>query len=284
MQTASQAGSPDNAYGWGVIDVVAAINYVCTPPAVPMAPTSSIPEPCPNGFYYISWPPVTGATFYELFENGLSVVLTSAISKSLFHPSGTYEYYVVAHSPCGTSAPGPAGGQTTVQSVPAAPAAPVASDSDPCPGEQFAVNWNVVPGAVAYELYEGPTIVYTGPDTITYLTRTAGSFTYSAVALGFCGSSPDGLAGAAVTLHDCGCHGDPLCDSTLNVFDVVHVAGEAFRNTPPITDATCPHYSRNDVNCDCEVSVLDVVSVVEVAFRNGDAASLICGGCTQACP
>lgn len=284
MQTASQAASPDNNYGWGIIDVVAAIDYVCVSPAVPMAPTSSIPAPCPNGFYYISWPPAAGATFYELFENGISIVLTAATSKSLFHPSGTYEYYVVAGSPCGTSAPGPVGGQTTVETVPAAPAAPVASDTDPCPGEQFTVSWDVVPGAVAYELYEGPTLVYTGSDTITLLTRTAGSFTYSAVAIGSCESSPNGPAGAAVTLHDCSCHGDPLCDSTYNVFDVVHVAGEAFRNIAPVTDATCPHYSRNDVDCDCQVTVLDVVRLVDVAFRNGDAAGMICNGCTQSCP
>lgn len=284
MQTASQAKTPDNNYGWGIIDVVAAINYACVPPALPVAPVSATPAPCPNSFYYISWPPVSGAAFYELFENGSSVALTAALSMGRFHASGTYEYYVVAINTCGTSAPGPVGGQTTVEMAPPAPLAPVASDTDPCPGELFAVSWDVVPGAVAYELYEGPTLVYTGSDAITMLTRTAGTFTYSAVAVGSCESSPTGPAGPAVTLHDCGCHGDPLCDGSYDVLDVVHVVSEAFRNTQPITDATCPHFSRNDTDCDCAVTVLDVVRLVEVAFRNADAAIMICDGCTQPCP
>lgn len=79
----------------------------------------------------------------------------------------------------------------------------------------------------------------------------------------------------------CDCHGDPQCDGITNVFDVVDVVDEAFRNGPSVTDVACPHLSRNDANCDCVVNVFDVVSFVDHAFRNN--TDPFCDPCSDPC-
>jgi hypothetical protein len=83
-------------------------------------------------------------------------------------------------------------------------------------------------------------------------------------------------------LCSCPCHGDPVCDSVINVLDVVASVDEAFRAASPTQDVTCAHVSRNDVNCDCVVNILDVVGFVNRAFR-GDP-SPVCDACVASCP
>jgi hypothetical protein len=80
----------------------------------------------------------------------------------------------------------------------------------------------------------------------------------------------------------CVCHGDPRCDSVVNLQDVVAVVDEAFRGAPPVVDSLCPHTSRSDVNCDCGVSVVDVVLMVNRAFRG--SADPFCNPCERPCP
>jgi PKD repeat protein len=80
----------------------------------------------------------------------------------------------------------------------------------------------------------------------------------------------------------CTCHGDPACDGSIDVLDVVSVVNVAFRGTTATLDAGCTHIGRADMNCDCAIDVLDVVSVVNRAFR-GDA-SVQCNACTSPCP
>ncbi|MEW5702720.1 MAG: S8 family serine peptidase [Candidatus Zixiibacteriota bacterium] len=119
MMTASQAATPNNAYGWGIINVMAAINYTfCQPPAAPGAPVTSMNQPCPDSIYTISWSPVTGATQYELFENDTLVAAVVDTQLTISHPTGTFDYFVKAKDACGTSAAGPSGATTQVVDCP----------------------------------------------------------------------------------------------------------------------------------------------------------------------
>jgi hypothetical protein len=79
---------------------------------------------------------------------------------------------------------------------------------------------------------------------------------------------------------ECPCQGDPVCDSTSDVLDVVAAIDEAFRSAVPVADSLCPYISRADANCDSHVNVLDVVAIVNRAFR-GDTAGF-CDPCTAA--
>jgi hypothetical protein len=115
MMTASQAGTPDNTYGWGIINVMAAINYAfCEPPVSPGAPVTSNGEQCPDSGYTVSWGPVMGATRYELFENAAKIADTADTQLVLSHAAGTFSYYVTAKDTCGTSAAGPTGAATQI--------------------------------------------------------------------------------------------------------------------------------------------------------------------------
>jgi len=198
MQTASNGTAPNNSYGWGVIDVWAAINYnPCGAPGVPEEPVTSEPQPCPGAVYVVSWPPATAATEYELYEDSL--------------------------------------------------------------------------------------LVYTGPDTAFDLSHVDGSRAYYVLARNDCGEQSGPLGAVTVVISECVCHADPVCDGVINVFDVVAVVNEAFRNGAPLLDPGCPHISRSDSDCDCVVNVFDVVRAVDVAFRNGDAEALFCKACEQPC-
>lgn len=77
---------------------------------------------------------------------------------------------------------------------------------------------------------------------------------------------------------DCSCHGDPSCDTNVDILDVVETVGVAFRNVPAETDPNCPR-ERTDVDCSGATDVLDVVKMVGVAFRNDPAGSTFCSPC-----
>lgn len=68
----------------------------------------------------------------------------------------------------------------------------------------------------------------------------------------------------------CDCVGDPQCDGSTDVLDVVQAVNVAFRSGTPTIDASChPHPAgRTDINCDDVTNVIDVVGLVNVAFRS----------------
>ncbi|HEX9749826.1 MAG TPA: Ig-like domain-containing protein [candidate division Zixibacteria bacterium] len=78
----------------------------------------------------------------------------------------------------------------------------------------------------------------------------------------------------------CDCHGDPVCDSVVNVFDVVKGVDVAFRAGAPVPDPNpaCPRQTT-DVTCDNVTNVFDVVKLVDVAFRAADPATVYCDPC-----
>ncbi|HUU45772.1 MAG TPA: hypothetical protein VM118_08565, partial [Acidobacteriota bacterium] len=76
----------------------------------------------------------------------------------------------------------------------------------------------------------------------------------------------------------CPCHGDPQCDGTIDVLDVVDAVDVAFRGAAAITDPLCP-CEQTDVSCNGLTNVLDVVKIVNVAFRKWDAETVFCDPC-----
>jgi subtilisin family serine protease len=95
---------------------------------------------------------------------------------------------------------------------------------------------------------------------------------------------PDFVKGT-VTLFspcDCHCHGDPACDGSIDILDVVAVINVAFRGAVDVHDPSCTLSGRSDINCDCSVDVLDVVTVINHAFRGDNSA--LCNACTATCP
>jgi len=285
MMTASMRCTPGNTYGWGIIDVMAAINYDgCAEPCTPNAPFTSDASPCANVSYTIAWGPVGGSTGYELYENGNLVYDGPLTQQNFVHASGAFTYTVKAKNACGAGFESAVGGATTVQSGPAAPNAPITSDPSPCGTENYTISWNSVVGATAYELYENNVLVYDGANLNFITNHASGTYNYHVIAKNSCASGSASATGGATSIG-CSCHADDAsCDGVTDVLDVVGVVNEAFRGFAGVSDPTCTHISRFDVDCDCSVGVLDVVSVVNVAFRGMNAALIFCDPCSTPCP
>lgn len=286
MMTASRRCTPDNTYGWGIIDVMAAINYDgCAEPCAPNTPFTTDATPCVNETYTIAWTPVGGATGYELYENANLIYTGPLTQQNISHASGSYSYTVKAVNGCGAGSASSAGGASSVQTAPAAPDAPLTSNASPCGPENYTISWTVSSGASAYELYENNALIYDGANLDFTTNHASGSYNYHVIAKNACGAGSPSATGGATAVNDCGCHADDAsCDGITDVIDVVAVVNEAFRGFSATADPSCSHVSRLDVDCDCAVSVTDVVAVINVAFRGMPAASVFCDPCSTPCP
>jgi hypothetical protein len=119
MMTASRAFTPDNNYGWGVIDVMAAINYdFCQEPGAPNAPFTSSANPCSGESYDVAWVPEPGATAYELYENDILLYDGPLTQQAVSHASGDYSYSVIAKNGCGSGPESPVGGSVSINHCP----------------------------------------------------------------------------------------------------------------------------------------------------------------------
>ncbi len=286
MMTASQRCMPGNVYGWGIIDVMAAINYDgCAEPCAPNAPVTTDPSPCANATYTIAWSAVAGSTGYELYENGNLIYSGPLTQFNIARASGSYTYTVKAVNGCGAGLASPAGGATTILTAPAAPDAPLTSNPSPCGPDDYTISWSASTGATAYELYENGSLIYDGPNLDFTTSHASGSYSYHVIAKNDCGAGAASATGGATSINDCGCHADDAsCDGVTDILDVVAIVNEAFRGFAAVTDPSCTHVSRFDVDCDCAVTVTDVVAVINVAFRGMSAALIFCNPCTTPCP
>lgn len=77
----------------------------------------------------------------------------------------------------------------------------------------------------------------------------------------------------------CNCHGDPVCDGAIDIFDVVRAIGIAFRGDDPITESSCPR-ETTDIDCNSQTDAMDVVNFVNIAFHEADPAG-ICSPCAE---
>lgn len=78
----------------------------------------------------------------------------------------------------------------------------------------------------------------------------------------------------------CPCHGDPGCNGSIDVVDVVNTISIAFRGDASIIDPDCfPNPGgRTDVDCSGSTDIIDVVRMVGVAFRGETPA--FCDPCS----
>jgi hypothetical protein len=87
-------------------------------------------------------------------------------------------------------------------------------------------------------------------------------------------------------VEPCACQGDPICDGSVDVVDVVAVINRAFRGFDGEIDPACPIGppevdGTTDVDCSGATDVVDVVKIVDVAFRGVAAASVFCKPCVM---
>ena len=78
----------------------------------------------------------------------------------------------------------------------------------------------------------------------------------------------------------CDCFADPVCNTVVDVFDVVKSVDVAFRAGAAVIDPNpaCPR-EDTDVTCDAVTNVFDVVKFVDVAFRSANPATVFCNPC-----
>jgi len=79
----------------------------------------------------------------------------------------------------------------------------------------------------------------------------------------------------------CDCHGDPVCDTVMNVLDIV-AAIDVKNGGDPIPDpnAFCPAMTT-DVDCDGDTDQTDVDKITNVAFYSADPEDELCDPCDQ---
>jgi len=171
-------------------------------PGAPDTPLASPNPACINQQYCLSWNEVSGATSYEIQEDGgdwLPVAggTQQCYTKSL---SGSYTYRVRAMGDCGPSDPS---GQQTVTVNPGTPDTPSASPNPVCVNVQYCVSWNQVPGAISYEIQEngGDWLPVASGTQQCYTKSLPGSYTYRVRAVDACGpGNPSGEE--TVTVND----------------------------------------------------------------------------------
>jgi hypothetical protein len=251
----------------------------CIAPETPGAPSVSDTLVCPGAVCTVSWD-ATGGPFavYDLYEND-SLIRTTFDTLAQVHLSaGTYEYHLVVRNLCGSSSPGPSGPSIAVMIPPSSPSAPSVSDTFPCSNENYAVTWRTVPGANRYNLYQNGFLIASGPDTSYTFSYLAGSFAYSVWAGNNCGSGSYGPT-ESLTIAECYCHGDPVCDGMIvDVLDVLSIIGIAFSGEPLFKMQTCPK-ENTDLDCNGYTDLRDVVTAIDIAFRGASPEVRICDPC-----
>lgn len=254
-------------------------NGGCLAPATPGAPSVSDTLVCSGAACTVSWEAIDGPfVVYDLYEND-SLIRTTTDTFTVVHlTDGTYDYHLGARDFCGSSPPGPSGPTVAVIIPPAGPSAPSVSDTVPCANENYDVTWGVVPGATQYNLYENGFLIASGPDTSYTFNHLAGSFAYSVWAGNNCGNGSYGST-RSLTIAECYCHGDPVCDGTLvDILDVLSVVGISFKGEPVFKMQTCP-MENTDFDCNGYTDIRDVVTAIDIAFRGASAATRICDPC-----
>lgn len=89
-----------------------------------------------------------------------------------------------------------------------------------------------------------------------------------------------GAASSTTAPCACDCHGDPICNGDIDIFDMVKAADVIFRGGPDAVDPNvlCP-VSDVDVNCDNVTDIIDMVILANIAFQGGDPNTLYCNPC-----
>jgi hypothetical protein len=135
---------------------------ICAP-AMPATPRVTVGA-CGTGAIDVSWAAVSGATNYNLTDNGM---VTYAGAGTYFNvgghlPASSHTYTLVAANAGGTSSPSnPVTVTAPDDCVPAIPTG-LAAATAACGSGQISVSWDSVGGATAYILKDGGSTIYTG--------------------------------------------------------------------------------------------------------------------------
>jgi len=204
--------NPDACYTWGYWsgalsgssvcqDIIMSTNKTVTanfnPIELSTPNLSASPNPvCVNTKYCLSWNSVSGATSYEISENGGSWQNIGNTTSKCYTKSsgGSNSYRVRAKNNCATS--DPSGSRTVVVNpLPGTPNTPTASSNPVDVNNKYCVSWNSVSGATSYEIRENNGS-WTDVDNTTshcYTKTSPGSYTYNVRAKNNCG--PGGSSG-----------------------------------------------------------------------------------------
>lgn len=86
----------------------------------------------------------------------------------------------------------------------------------------------------------------------------------------------------AIVLIGCNaeCHGDPQCDGSCDIIDLVRSIDVAFKGAAPVIDPDprCP-VENTDVNCDMVTDVIDIVKMINVQYRSASIQDQFCVAC-----
>jgi len=187
-----------NSAGYGPTSSVFSTTTLPAAPDAPSAPTFS---DIAQNTLTASWNAVSGATFYVLYQNGTSVVTTSATTTPVtgLFSSTTYNYNVAAGNAGGLSAHSATSTTTTLPGAPDAPSAPTFSGVT---SSSLVVSWSDVSNALYYRLYENNVLVTTTAVTTSNRTSlvTNTLYTYYVLAGNTGGWSASSTAAATTTL------------------------------------------------------------------------------------
>ena len=208
---------PSNFYGWGRLNIQAAVNSVCT--AVQMAtPAAPVLTPACTSVG-LTWTAVSGATDYEVWRADASAscrpmyqVASTTGGLTTYNNTGLtastqYSYYILAKNATCTSVAGACATTTTLASAPAAPAAPTYTNVG-CTG--LTVNWSAVSGAATYDVWRKSGACGAGAAKITASPVSGTSYpdtglaastqySYYVVANNACGASANGSCSSVTT-------------------------------------------------------------------------------------
>lgn len=77
---------------------------------------------------------------------------------------------------------------------------------------------------------------------------------------------------------ECACLGDPVCDGTSDVLDLIETINVAFRGVAGITDSDCM-FSRDDLNASGETDIVDVSLMVSAVYRGELIGTVVTNPC-----
>ena len=151
-----------------------------------------------DGTVVIRWTAATGATSYNVYENGTVVASTSSTSTTRVGlvNGATYTYSVVGVNLGGTSAPSAA---VTARPLPPLPAAPTGLTSA-SGNASVSLSWSAATSATGYTVYRNGTVVGTTTYTSYTVTGLTNGTTYSfdVVATNIAGASAHSSAVTAI--------------------------------------------------------------------------------------
>jgi len=126
----------------------------------------------------VNWDAVSGATYYVLYQDDVSVVTTSVTSsnRSGLSASTTYVYTLKAGNAGGLSATSDSATTTTLPGAPDAPSVPTITN---VVSSSLTVSWSDVANALNYRLYENGSLVTTTVATTSNRTSLTPSTSYT---------------------------------------------------------------------------------------------------------